>query len=71
MMDSDDQSPIGSSLIHLYEKLNESIEQVLLEFDWDDLMMLSLVYGDQLSYPLNTHIERMLSIESSEGETVH
>ena len=71
MIDPDDESPLGLRLIDLYEKINESVEKVLLEYDWDDLMILNLVYGDQLNYPNHTHIERMMSAESSEGETIH
>ena len=71
MIDSDDDSPLGLRLIDLYEKINVSVEKVLLEYDWDDLLILNLVYGDQLNYPIHSHIDRMMSAESSKGETLH
>jgi len=71
MIDEDDTTPMGNKLVALYTELNSAVEEVLLRFDWDDLLILNLVYGEQLHYPVNDHITRLLNTEPSEKETVH
>ena len=70
-IDPEDQTPLGQKLIELYTKISHSVEQILLESDWDDLQILKLIYGDALIYPIHEHIDRIVSEVPDAEETIH
>lgn len=70
-IDPEDTTPLGQKLMDLYTRINDEVEKVLLESDWDDLQILNIIYGDALVYPVNEHIDRLFNDVPASGETVH
>ena len=70
MLDSDERSPIGTKVFELYGKIHELVDVELMKFDMEELRMLQLVYGDNFHYPINDHIDQMIS-GTPEGEVIH
>ena len=76
MMDSDqafevaDTSPVGEKIFELYEKIHKLVDLELMKFDVPELKMIQLIYGDQFFYPINTHVDKLMS-GAPEDEMVH
>ena len=69
-MDSDDRSPVGLKIFDLYEKIHELVDLELMKFDTAELKMIQLVYGDNFFYPINTHVDQLMT-GVPENEVVH
>ena len=61
MVDSDDRSPVGLKIFDLYEKIHEVVDLELMKFHPDELKMIQLVYGDNFFYPINTHVDQLMT----------
>ena len=70
MVDSDQRSPVGEKIFELYEKIHELVDLELMKFDVPELRMIQLIYGDQFFYPINTHVDKLMS-GAPEDEMVH
>lgn len=70
MVDSDDRSPIGLKIFELYEKIAELVDVELMKFEPAELKMIQLVYGENFFYPINTHVDELMT-GAPENEVVH
>jgi hypothetical protein len=70
MVDSDDRSPVGSKIFELYEKIHELVDLELMKFDPAELRMIQLVYGENFFYPINTHVDQLMT-GAPEDEMLH
>ena len=70
MVDSDQRSPIGSKIFDLYEKIHKLVDLELMKFDPAELKMIQLVYGDNFFYPINTHVDQLMT-GAPEDEVIH
>ena len=70
MIDSDDKSPMGSKIFDLYDKIHELVDVELMKFDPVELKMIQLIYGDNFFYPINSHVDQLMS-GVPEEETLH
>ena len=75
-MDSDgafdiaDRSPMGSKIFDLYEKIHELVDLELMKFDPAELKMIQLVYGENFFYPINTHVDQLMT-GAPDDEMIH
>ena len=70
MVDSDDRSPVGSKIFELYEKIHELVDLELMKFDPAELKMIQLVYGENFFYPINTHVDQLMT-GAPDDEMIH
>ena len=70
MLDSDDRSPMGSKIFDLYEKIHEVVDLELMKFDPAELKMIQMVYGDNFFYPINTHVDQLMT-GAPDDEMIH
>ena len=70
MVDSDQRSPVGSKIFDLYEKIHELVDLELMKFDPAELKMIQLVYGENFFYPINTHVDQLMT-GAPDDEVVH
>ena len=70
MVDSDDRSPVGSKIFEMYEKIHELVDLELMKFDPAELRMIQLVYGENFFYPINTHVDQLMT-GAPEDEMLH
>lgn len=75
MYDSDNTDAIGilsmsRKLFSLYERLHTVVDEELMKLDKDDLLMMKLIYSDQLTYPISDHIDQLLD-GAPPSETLH
>ena len=70
MVDSDDRSPIGLKIFELYEKIAALVDVELMKFEPAELKMIQLVYGENFFYPINTHVDELMT-GAPENEVVH
>ena len=70
MVDSDERSPVGSKIFELYEKIHKLVDVELMKFDPAELRMIQLVYGENFFYPINSHVDELMT-GAPEDEVIH
>ena len=70
MVDSDQRSPVGSKIFELYEKIHKLVDLELMKFDVPELKMIQLIYGDQFFYPINNHVDQLMT-GAPDDEVLH
>ena len=54
----------GHKLIDMYSSIRDLVEKELMKFTYEELRMLKMLYGNELTYPLYADI-----IDTLEGAT--
>jgi hypothetical protein len=67
---SEDYILMTKKLIDLYQKIRETAELELMTFDIEELEILKLFYGEDLTYPLHGDVTTLLSGPSG-SDRVH
>ena len=72
MMDSDEMAfgPMGTKVWDLYAKIRDMVEVEIMNFSEDELRVVSVLYGENLIYPVYNHVNQLLT-GTPEEETLH
>jgi len=72
MMDSDEMAfgPMGTKVWDLYAKIRDMVEVEIMNFSEDELRVVSVLYGENLVYPVYNHVNQLLT-GTPEEETLH
>ena len=62
--------PMGQKVWDLYAKIREIVDIEMMEFTEDELRVVSVLYGENLVYPVYNHVDQLLTGTPAE-ETLH
>ena len=62
--------PMGQKVWDLYAKIREVVDVEMMEFTEDELRVVSVLYGENLVYPVYNHVDQLLTGTPAE-ETLH
>jgi hypothetical protein len=62
--------PMGQKVWDLYAKIREVFDIEMMEFTEDELRVVSMLYGENLVYPVYNHVNQLLT-GTPEEETLH
>ena len=62
--------PMGQKVWDLYAKIREVVDVEMMEFTEDELRIVSVLYGENLVYPVYNHVDQLLTGTPAE-ETLH
>ena len=73
MIDSDEMTtfgPMGEKVWNMYSRVQEVVDIELMNFTEDELKMVSVLYGENLIYPIHTHVIQLMT-GAPEEEVLH
>ena len=72
MMDSDEMAfgPMGTKVWDLYARIRDVVEVEIMNFSEEELRVVSVLYGENLIYPVYNHVNELLTGTPQE-ETLH
>ena len=73
MIDSDEMTtfgPMGEKVWNMYSKVSDVVDTELMNFTEDELKMVSILYADNLIYPICDHVAQLMT-GTPEGEVLH
>lgn len=73
MIDSDgvvSMGPMGTKVWDLYSKIRDLVDREMMEFTEDELRIITVLYGENLIYPVYDHVNQLLT-GTPESETIH
>jgi len=72
MMDSDEMAfgPMGTKVWDLYARIRDVVEVEIMNFSEEELRVVSVLYGENLIYPVYNHVNELLT-GTPEGEALH
>ena len=53
--------PMGQKVWDLYAKIREVVDVEMMEFTEDELRVVSMLYGENLVYPVYNHVNQLLT----------
>ena len=71
-MDSDEMAfgPMGTKVWDLYARIRDVVEVEIMNFSEEELRVVSVLYGENLIYPVYNHVNELLTGTPQE-ETLH
>lgn len=73
MIDSDEMSafgPMGEKVWNMYSRVSDVVDLELMNFTEDELKMVNMLYGENLTYPIFGHVAQLM-IGAPEDEVLH
>ena len=73
MIDSDEMTtfgPMGEKVWNMYSRVQEVVDIELMNFTEDELKMVSVLYGENLIYPIHNHVSQLMT-GAPEEEVLH
>ena len=73
IFDSDGEftmGPLGVKVWDLYAKIRDLVDIEMMEFTEDELRIITVLYGENLIYPVYDHVNQLLT-GTPESETIH
>ena len=62
--------PMGSKVWDMYAKIRELVDEEMMNFNEDELLMINLLYGENFIYPVHNHVTELITGTPSR-ETLH
>ena len=73
MIDSDEMTtfgPMGEKVWNMYSRVSDVVDIELMNFTEDELKMVSVLYADNLIYPIHSHVAQLMT-GTPEDEVLH